>query len=196
MELLVSRLGPDDTFDLMNEALRRIEAVTRRLLVLSREGPLNPIAVDLDVLVGDTLKFLPSAAQSRAIRVVTALGGVGPVELDRDRVAEAIINLVDNAVDASPDGGEVTVRTDAVGEEVSIIVEDHGPGMNEEVRAKVFHPFFTTKPVGRGTGLGLAITRRIVEDHGGTIEVVSEPGAGTAIALRLRRRIQERRETP
>jgi signal transduction histidine kinase len=85
-------------------------------------------------------------------------------------------NLVDNALDAVPDGGRVTVTARAEGPKVVVRVADDGPGIPAEVRSRIFDPFFTTKPVGQGTGLGLDIVRRLLERNDGSIEVQSEPG--------------------
>jgi signal transduction histidine kinase len=85
-------------------------------------------------------------------------------------------NLVDNALDAVPDGGRVTVTARAEGSKVLVRVTDDGPGIPAEVKSRIFDPFFTTKPVGKGTGLGLDIVRRLLERNDGSIEVQSEPG--------------------
>jgi signal transduction histidine kinase len=94
-----------------------------------------------------------------------------------------VLNVVANAVQAMPDGGRLTVRTRAEGDEAVLEIEDTGTGIPDEVRARIFEPFFTTKA--SGTGLGLAVVRRIVEGHGGTLEVRSRPGEGTVFGLRL-----------
>ena len=95
------------------------------------------------------------------------------------------MNLLSNAIDATPAGGMVTVRTGAKDGRVKIEVIDTGVGIPDEMREKLFDPFFTTKPIGQGTGLGLSISYGIVHDHGGTIEVDSTPGAGTAFTITL-----------
>ncbi|HEY3987801.1 MAG TPA: ATP-binding protein [Acidobacteriaceae bacterium] len=85
-------------------------------------------------------------------------------------------NLLDNAIDASPEGGEITIRTRREGDRILVSFADHGPGISEENQKHIFEPFFTTKPVGSGTGLGLDIARRIIESkHGGEIKVKSGP---------------------
>jgi signal transduction histidine kinase len=83
-------------------------------------------------------------------------------------------NLLDNAIDASPQGGEITIRTRRDGDRIGVSFADHGPGISEEDQKHIFEPFFTTKPVGSGTGLGLDIARRIVESkHGGEIALAT-----------------------
>jgi signal transduction histidine kinase len=85
-------------------------------------------------------------------------------------------NLLDNAIDALPPGGEITLRTYLDGEYVRVFVVDNGPGIPPDIMPRILDPFFTTKPAGEGTGLGLDIALRILENHGGKLEVRSEPG--------------------
>jgi signal transduction histidine kinase len=95
------------------------------------------------------------------------------------------MNLLSNAIDASPENGRVVVRTAALDGEARIEVSDEGHGIPPELRDRIFDPFFTTKPVGEGTGLGLSISYGIVNDHGGTIEVESEVGKGAKFIVCL-----------
>ncbi|MBI2393889.1 MAG: HAMP domain-containing histidine kinase [Deltaproteobacteria bacterium] len=199
VELLDAKVGADpdvaDALEMMNEALRRIEGVTRRLLVLMRDAPIQPVPTDVDALVADTLKFVSGRANARQVKLVSELGGVGEATVDPDRFGEALINVIDNAVDASADGASVVVRTLVEEGGVRIEVRDDGVGMTDEQQGKMFHPFFTTKPIGKGTGLGLAITKRIVEEHGGTIGVRSSPSKGTSVHLRVARSSKSVEET-
>jgi signal transduction histidine kinase len=105
----------------------------------------------------------------------------------RDRVHQVLLNLLLNAIHASPPGGEVRIRTfpDPGGDSVCIEVTDQGPGIPEEHLSQIFDPFFTTKGPDQGSGLGLMICHRVVADHGGTIEVRSRPGAGATFCVRL-----------
>jgi signal transduction histidine kinase len=119
--------------------------------------------------------------------------GLAPCWMDREGIHRCLLNLVTNAIDACgerPDAagmGEVTVRScQAAGWAVEYQVEDNGCGMDEETQSKLFQRFFSTKGT-KGTGLGLMITRKIVNEHGGTIEVDSEPGRGTRFSIRLPR---------
>jgi two-component system sensor histidine kinase HydH len=111
------------------------------------------------------------------------------VSANADELQQALVNLVMNACDACEPGGhvEIAVRPDPADEEgrdrVRIEVSDDGRGIPEELRAQVFDPFFTTKKRGQGTGLGLTITAQVVRNHGGRIELESEPGRGTLMTL-------------
>ena len=109
----------------------------------------------------------------------------GQVAIDRKVLSRAVINLIENALQAMPDGGELTVAVHPVdgASEVALAVIDSGAGLDPEVKRRLFEPYFSTKS--HGTGLGLAIVRRAVEAHHGTIDVESEPGRGTTVRIRL-----------
>ena len=89
------------------------------------------------------------------------------------------LNLVDNAVDAAPEGGSVSIRAGREDSRIAVTVTDDGPGIPEADLARIFDPFFTTKPVGEGTGLGLDVAQTVVRAHGGMIEVESRPATGS-----------------
>ena len=101
------------------------------------------------------------------------------------KIDQVVMNLLSNAIDACPEGGEVTIRTYTADGGARIEVSDTGTGIDPEIRERIFDPFFTTKPAGQGTGLGLAISSKIVQDHGGTILVESEPGRGSRFCVHL-----------
>jgi signal transduction histidine kinase len=108
-----------------------------------------------------------------------------PLENAAPGLNQVWTNLLDNAIDASPEGGEITIRTLRDGDRIAVSFADHGSGISEEDQKHIFEPFFTTKPVGSGTGLGLDIARRIVESkHGGEIAVKSSP-EGTEFTVYL-----------
>ncbi len=107
------------------------------------------------------------------------------INMDKDQIEQALINLILNAIAATDAGGKVTVSTSFVAEaeSVELAVSDSGKGIPEEDMGKIFDPFFTTRE--SGTGLGLAITHGIIEQHGGTIKVDSKLGQGTTFTIRL-----------
>ncbi|SFF26686.1 His Kinase A (phospho-acceptor) domain-containing protein [Fontimonas thermophila] len=119
------------------------------------------------------------------IEVIKAYGQLPPIECSPSQLNQVFLNLITNAAQAIADTGRIYIHTAADAEGVTIRILDTGCGMTEEVRARIFEPFFTTKPVGKGTGLGLSIVYRIVEDHGGRIEVRSAPGKGSEFKIRL-----------
>jgi two-component system NtrC family sensor kinase len=110
------------------------------------------------------------------------------------RLHQVLMNLIANAVDAIAGDGKIVISTSQTPDDFLISVRDDGAGIPEEIRSRIFDPFFTTKPVGQGTGLGLAISYGIIQDHGGSIEVQSEAGAGTEFIVRIPLKLQLKKE--
>lgn len=133
--------------------------------------------VDLGVGLGNTVAVLKAKARQKQASVTVNLeDGLPRVRGFAGELNQIWGNLIDNALDAVPDGGSVEVSAKRDGERVLVRVVDNGPGIPEAVRGRIFDPFFTTKPMGQGTGLGLDIVRRLVRHNDGTIEVDSQPG--------------------
>jgi signal transduction histidine kinase len=126
------------------------------------------------------LRFDPDV-KGRPVRVEAAARPLA--SLHRGKITQLVINLVQNAAQASPPGEAVVVRVDADGTHAQLSVLDRGPGIPAEVRARLGEPFFTTKE--RGSGLGIGISRRVAADHGGSLEHLARPGGGTEARLRL-----------
>jgi two-component system NtrC family sensor kinase len=120
------------------------------------------------------------------------------IQADPLQLHQVFVNLISNAAEAMPDGGQLTLRTrrGAAPGYVTIDVEDTGVGITEEHMKKIFTPFFTTKPIGKGTGLGLAIIYGIVKMHRGQISVRSEVGKGTTFTITLREKLPTTAEQP
>jgi signal transduction histidine kinase len=136
-----------------------------------------PQPVDIGEGLGQTLAVLAGKARGKAIRMaVTVEDGLPPVRGLGAELNQVWSNLIDNALDAAPQGGNVTVSAARKDDCVVVRVADDGGGITPEIRERIFDPFFTTKDVGKGTGLGLDIVRRLVERHDGDIDVSSEPG--------------------
>jgi len=110
---------------------------------------------------------------------------------DSMEVKQVLLNLILNAIDASPRHGTVVVQIDGDGDDVRVRVVDEGTGVPPENEARIFEPFFTTKRSHLGTGLGLAIVRRIVERHNGRIEARSSRGKGTTFEVRIPREVRD-----
>jgi signal transduction histidine kinase len=124
------------------------------------------------------------AAHPGGVEIETTLAADLPrVLLDRTLLARALVNVVENALHAMPSGGRLTLATHAVDHAVGIDVADTGVGMDDEARARLFEPYFSTRAA--GTGLGLTIAKRNVELNNGTIDVESAPGTGTTVRLRF-----------
>jgi signal transduction histidine kinase len=161
-------------------------------------------SLSIEVIVQKALTLLCAQMPLEKIKVISGIpAGLPQAMLDRDQLMQVFINLFQNAVQAMPDGGELSIRCytkvfdqkgNGVGSraadmfrlgETALVseVRDTGMGIPSDKIQKVFEPFFTTKPRGEGTGLGLAITKSIVDAHRGLISVTSEPGRGTTFTL-------------
>lgn len=148
------------------------------------------VSVNLNKLVETAIELTrpkwreEMAAQGFAIEVTKELSKVPSVNGNESQLREAFTNVILNSVDAMPEGGTITVRSRADRKWVTVEVADTGMGMNEEVRYRCFEPFFSTKGV-HGMGMGLALVYGIIRQHGGTVEVQSEPDKGTSVMFRL-----------
>ena len=194
-DLLASAMQPGDRLRQHVEEVRMAgeqgAALTHQLLAIARKQVPQPLPILLNEVVASTENLLRRLIGEQ-IQLVTVLEASLPKILaDQAQMRQVLLNLVLNARDAMPQGGRITVRTEATSSAgqgqtcVSLSVEDTGCGMDAATRARLFEPFFTTKQPGHGTGLGLAMVRRIVDEARGVIQVQSEPGRGTRIEVSL-----------
>ncbi|MDO9391061.1 MAG: PAS domain S-box protein, partial [bacterium] len=175
--------------------------LTKQLLAFARKGQYQQVPVNVHKVIAETLGILGNTIDRR-IKIEQHLRANPAVILgDHSQLENALMNLGINARDAMPQGGKLIFSTDLInldkeyilqrnykvepGHYIQISVDDTGSGMSEEVKRHLFEPFFTTKEKGRGTGLGLAGVYGCIKNHGGSVEVYSEPGRGTAIKLYL-----------
>lgn len=173
---------------LASEGTERIMEVTRTLLGFARaEASTSPRPVAPRSIIEGAVDLVRLRAQARGVALeVDAPATLPDIWIDPQSMKEVLVNLLLNAVDACEGGGHVSVSAREAGAGVvEIITRDDGVGIERDALGRVFQPFFTTKEVGRGTGLGLSVARRIVEVHGGEIDVVSRPGEGAAFRVRL-----------
>src|SRR5258705_6809458 len=186
----------------IRKASERAASLTRQLLAYSRRQMLQPVVLDLNVVVAEMDKMLRRLIGEH-IALDTALAPeLGRVWADPNQIEQVIVNLAVNARDALPDRGKLTIETANVELDESFAqphlgavprpyamvgATDTGTGMDATVRAHLFEPFFTTKEVGKGTGLGLATVYGIVKQSGGYISVDSEPGHGSGFKIYLPR---------
>jgi len=165
----------------------RLEQLSEEYLRVARLPSPRMEAEDVAALVRDVVAFTKKEMERASCTVnlsVTGEGGrVPPALFDEAQLRQALLNLLRNAREAMPSGGAIDVGVRAEGMSVVVTVDDRGSGISEEIRARVFDPFFSTK--GEGTGLGLAITRQIVEAHGGTIACTPREGGGTSFRIAL-----------
>jgi signal transduction histidine kinase len=168
---------------LQNECQRLVD-VSNDFLRFARVNDLQPAPTDLSAVVEDLVDFFGPTARQSAIEIKCYIpADLPPIHLDRDFFKQALLNLMLNAEQAMPQGGELTIQAMPERGGVSLSLIDTGAGMSPEVLGRVFKPFFSTKP--GGNGLGLATTRKIVQAHHGTIDVQSEVGRGTKFTIHL-----------
>jgi two-component system NtrC family sensor kinase len=181
----LSKQAIKDIEKIMRASLHAREVI-KKLMLFARQMPSQKTQVNLNQIVNESLYFLESRCAKEGIKVVRELSSELPdVTADQAQMTQVLVNTVVNAIQAMPDGGQLTVRTKTSDNTVLLLVEDTGVGMKENIQRQIFQPFFTTKDVGQGTGLGLAVVYGIVTSHGGTIHVDSTVGLGTKIEIKL-----------
>jgi len=165
-------------------ACERGRDLVKNLTAFARKDLQKARLLDLNQLVQEEMALL-SRTTLRRVEVRSDLAAdLPPILGEPSAISSALMNLCVNAVNAMPFGGILTLRTvHAPGLGVQVVVTDNGEGMAKEVLAKAVEPFFTTQPVGKGTGLGLTIAFAVLKAHGGTLDIVSEPGQGTTVTL-------------
>jgi PAS domain S-box-containing protein len=193
---LGKKLGDDEALASilrdMKEAIYRADSIARGLLEFSASNQLAVAPADLNSLIEETLRLVRHTFTEQKITLVKDLKPALPhVHVDKNQIQQVFVNIIMNSIHAMPEGGQITVRTYAkqltetthfegsrkgdriwVGDKVVVAeFEDSGSGISEEHLAKIFDPFFTTKPTGVGTGLGLPVSKRIIDLHGGNLDI-------------------------
>lgn len=201
--LMKTKMPPTHPFydyvDTIERGAVRASELTARLLGFARQGQFSKVSLDVNKIASDTAKLLQSTIKKTIEVKLDLQDGIPAVSGDPSQIHQVIMNLCVNARDAMADGGRLTLSSGSRyvsnppgtadrplqdGSYVFIRVEDTGTGMNSETRQKIFEPFFTTKE-DKGTGLGLAMVYGVVQNHGGFIDVQSEPGVGSAFTVYL-----------
>jgi PAS domain S-box-containing protein len=202
--------SPDENVALiladMTDAINRADAIIMGLLDFSVPHALNSHAADLSAIVEQSVAFVRHSLNEAEVKLVRELAaGLPPVWLDPNKIKQVLVNLLTNAIHATPPGGTLTVRTcvrqlraDEAGHdagsrladrfhagETVVLAEvlDTGSGIPEDKLRHIFDPFFTTKPTGKGTGLGLTVTRKIVELHGGSLDIRNRKEGGVVATI-------------
>ncbi|MBD3289492.1 PAS domain-containing sensor histidine kinase, partial [candidate division KSB1 bacterium] len=160
--------------------------VIRKLMLFARQTPPSKSSVNLNKIIQDGLYFLEARCQKSGIELIRKLDGKLPeIIADSSQLHQVLVNLIVNAIQAMPDGGQLIVGTSHSENAVILEVQDKGTGMDHKTLKQIFVPFFTTKDVDQGTGLGLAVVHGIVTAHGGRIDVESNPGKGSIFRVIL-----------
>ncbi|MEK7712620.1 MAG: ATP-binding protein [Nitrospirota bacterium] len=162
--------------------MERLNGIITDFLMYSTPRAAEFSAFDLNLVLDDTLELLKNTASARNdISITKNFDGPLFVNADRQKMHQVFLNLGMNALEAMPDGGELSVSTMRTGSSFEVVFKDTGVGIRQKNIEKIFYPFFTTKD--EGTGLGLAIAYRIIEEHKGKINVISNPGEGTVFKV-------------
>ena len=183
-----------DTEFLKEEILQLVESIERGtirtkiivngLRTFSRNNQDEFVKADIHEGLDSTLTILNSKLKNR-IKVHKDFGDLPLINCQFDRLNQVFMNIISNAIQAIEGEGHIYIRTRHNNEGVTVAIRDTGSGMSEEVKKRIFEPFYTTKEIGEGTGLGLSISYGIIEQHKGSIDVHSEPGKGTEFLLFL-----------
>ena len=214
VDYLTASGSSDETTDAvmadMDDAVRRADGVIRGLLDFSHGESLELEAAALNDVVEGSLRLVGHELRQRRIEVAPELPPVSPVvDMDANKLQQVLINLFMNSAQAIGRDGRIEiscftmtveeatrqgVHGDAFrsGEDlVALRILDSGPGISEENLAQLFDPFFTTKPVGEGTGLGLSVSRKIIELHGGALDIRNGPDGGAMATIYLKPKVDE-----
>jgi len=189
VEVARAKLAQGDTalapqMDIISSEILRLDRVVKTFLDFTRPVELRLGNMPLDEFVRDIVDLARPQADASGIRVTAEEKAEGvEVRIDRDLLKQALLNIVVNAIEAMPGGGDLRLESSVSGDTAEIRVADTGPGIPPDLREKIFRLYFTTKQ--KGSGIGLAMAFRIVQLHDGTIDFTSEPGKGTAFFIRL-----------
>jgi signal transduction histidine kinase len=189
VEVARSKLQRGDTdvapqMEIISREILRLDRVVKTFLDFTRPVELKLVNLPLQSLVGEIVDLARPQADASKIRVVVEQQAEHvEVRVDRDLMKQAVLNVVVNAMQAMPDGGELRFESSANDETAEIRISDTGVGIPPELREKIFRLYFTTRE--QGSGIGLAMTFRIIQTHDGTIDFTSEPNKGTTFFIRL-----------
>jgi PAS domain S-box-containing protein len=189
LEVLKGKLdGEQPEIEVIGREIKRLDSVVKTFLNFNRPVDLNYQSIDLNELVKQVLALVSVDAHAKNVALKTILQADKLwINGDPDLLKQAIINVINNGMEAMTDGGMLTTRTTNDGGQCQLTVCDAGPGIPPEIQSRVFQLYFTTKEA--GSGIGLATTFRVVQLHNGTIDFTSEPGKGTTFRLRFPRMV-------
>lgn len=164
------------------DEVHRLEHILSNVLDFTKSGNPKKAPGDINELIRKTLAIMEVNIFSKGVVVVLDLAeGRLEAEFDEAQIKQVLINLIQNAINAMPEGGAIEIKSIDLGDEIRMEIRDTGVGIPQQYMENIFEPFFTTR--GNGTGLGLSISNRIVQNHGGRLEIVSKEGAGTTISI-------------
>jgi two-component system NtrC family sensor kinase len=177
-----------ERLEIIAEQAKKSSTIIQALLRFARHSnPAQKIVEDCDLnsIIDRVLPVLATELLKRKIEILTDLKPLPAVVADHRGLEQVVLNLLMNGLQAIECQGRIRIRTRRKGDQVVLEVEDNGPGIAEDIRSRIFDPFYTTKPLGEGTGLGLSICAGIISDCGGSIDVTSTVGQGTTFTVTL-----------
>jgi signal transduction histidine kinase len=201
----------------MRDAIGRADKISRGLLDFAAAHELDVRGEDINQMLEQTLVLLRHEMNLQQIELTTEFApDLPPVQMEKSQIQQVFVNIFMNAIQAMSHGGKLTIRTfpkrlvHSRHEEgsrssnqfflgdltVATEIDDTGPGIREENLAKIFDPFFTTKPTGVGTGLGLPVSKKIIEMHGGALDIANRPGGGVRVTILLKAEKPYEKESP
>jgi PAS domain S-box-containing protein len=194
IEEMLSTTAPEspdfEPLKIMDEEARRCQKIIQGLMEFARPSPVTPQATDVGPLITKTLKMIETRLYKQKVGLTESIApDLPPIHADAQQLEQVLVNLYLNALDVMLSGGHLTVGAalDGVGEsgkDIVVSVRDTGHGITKEDLEKIFQPFFTARKKA-GMGLGLSICERIIKNHGGKMEVETQPGEGTLFRIRL-----------
>lgn len=171
-------------FSILEEEVDRIEAITNKLLVLAKPQSVEHVTLDVADILQSVITLIGSQANMQNVQLHLQMEQPLSLLGERNHLKQVFVNLLKNALEVMTEGGDIWVRVRQTGlKEIRIQITDQGHGISEEQIAKLGEPFYSTKE--KGTGLGLMVSKKIVEAHGGRLEVTSELGVGTTFSVYL-----------
>ena len=173
-----------EDLQVLHRASQRVARIAASLRSFARHSPGDRVPLDLNAVVDESLQLMQKPLAADNVQIVASLDrGLPPILGDATTLHQVLMNLLTNAREAMPTGGQIRIETGPAERPgwIRLLVADTGPGIPAEEVSKIFDPFFTTKRT--GTGLGLSVTYGIIQEHGGTVDVQSRPGAGTTFIL-------------
>jgi signal transduction histidine kinase len=184
-------LSDDEKIEMINDVIgetERAQRVVKNLLDFAREGETELVPLEIDKIVEDSTRLVVNQVKFAKVELtLNCETNLPRIHGDEQKLKQVFVNLILNAVDVLPPGGEIRihVKKDKSPGYVLVTVSDNGPGIPEHIQGRIFEPFFTTKSQAKGTGLGLSVSRGIIKKIGGYIHLTSSPGQGTTFTVSL-----------
>lgn len=173
-----------EDIDVIESEIERMNGIIKQFLDFSRPAELSLSRININSILKDTLKLITYELEEQDISVSKMFGDNLPqIEADKEQLKQVFLNVILNSIQAMPEGGKITIKTSCEDGYINISIKDTGKGIPDNVRHRLFEPFFTTRP--EGLGLGLCIMKRIIDNHKGDIKIDSEFGKWTMVIVKL-----------